>query len=354
MSPMIPEHIHLSHQISPDNAGLRLDKVLAMHFAQHSRARLQQWIEAGFVLVEGNQWRGSDKVKGNERVEIDAPIELCGSWEANHAHPNMPEIAIVYEDDSLIVIDKPAGWVTHPGAGTHVNTVANVLLSRYPELAYVPRAGIVHRLDKDTTGLMVIARTLAAQTDLVQQLAARTVCREYEAIVTGRMIAGGTVDAPIGRSVQNRLRMAVIGNGRSARTHYRVIQRFPAHTHLQLKLETGRTHQIRVHMMHIGYPIIGDPIYGGRFRLFKGASPELNAVLKGLKRQALHARRLTLTHPRTGQILSWESPLPLDIQTLLTALNMPSGDERPLASLAQLAPRAQLASLAQDNASTSP
>jgi 23S rRNA pseudouridine1911/1915/1917 synthase len=233
--------------------------------------------------------------------------------------PQSLPLDIVYEDDSVLVINKPAGLVVHPGAGNVDGTLSNALLHHAPELETVPRAGIVHRIDKDTSGLLVVARNLAAQKSLVEQLQARAFDREYEALTQGVMTAGGTVDAPIGRHPVNRLRQAVVPNGKEAITHYRVLEKFRAHTHIRVKLETGRTHQIRVHMAHIHYPLVGDPVYGGRLRIPAGATAELEAALRGFRRQALHAALLGFVHPRSGEFMSWQAPLPEDMVQLLAA-----------------------------------
>ncbi len=297
-------------------AGLRLDQALARELPQYSRARLQGWIEAGAVQVDGRQLRAKDKVLGGERVEIAARLEVDARVTAE-AQP----LTVVHQDRALFVIDKPAGMVVHPGAGNPRHTLQNALLALDPKLALVPRAGLVHRLDKDTSGLLVVARTPEAHARLVAALAKREIERAYLAICNGVMTGGGTVDAPIGRHRTQRTRMAVRSDGREAVTHYRVVKRFRAHTLVRVQLETGRTHQIRVHLAHIGYPIVGDPVYGGRRRLPAGCSPALAAALKAFPRQALHAARLALTHPMTGRKLEWEAPLPDDMARLLTALD---------------------------------
>jgi 23S rRNA pseudouridine1911/1915/1917 synthase len=298
----------------------RLDQALSELLPEYSRSRLKQWIDEGQVRVNGRVWRPKDKVAGGETVEITATVPRDERWEAE-AIP----LSIVYEDEALLVIDKPAHLVVHPAAGNWEGTLLNALLHHAPELAVVPRAGIVHRLDKDTTGLLVVARTLEAQLSLVQQLQERTVSREYEAIVNGVMTAGGTVDAPIDRHPVDRKRMAVVTSGKPAITHYRVAERFRAHTHVRVKLETGRTHQIRVHMAHVTYPLVGDPVYGGRLRLPRKASESLRALLQGFPRQALHAARLALVHPTLGETMEWSSPLPEDMQGLLAALRADAG-----------------------------
>jgi 23S rRNA pseudouridine1911/1915/1917 synthase len=248
-------------------------------------------------------------------LDLDAEPEVQVTWEAEPI-----SLDIVYEDEHLLVINKPAGLVVHPAAGHADGTLVNALLNHAPEVENLPRAGIVHRLDKDTSGIMVVARSLIAHTSLVDQLQTRTMGREYEAVVVGSLTGGATVDAPIGRHPQDRKRMAVVSSGKPAVTHYRLLERFAAHTHIQCKLESGRTHQIRVHMTHVRHPLVGDPVYGGRLRLPKGTTEELRQALAAFSRQALHARRLTLEHPETGETLSWEVPLPEDMVQLIEAL----------------------------------
>lgn len=300
-----------------DLAGKRLDQVLAILFPDYSRSRLQKWNKAGLVLVDEVALRSKDTVTGGELVEIIVADETETAW-----RPQDIALDVVYEDTSIIVINKPPGMVVHPGAGNYDGTLGNALLHYAPELEKVPRAGIIHRLDKDTSGLLVVARTIAAQTSLVAQLQDRTVSREYRALVFGVMTSGATIDKPIGRHHANRLRMAVTDRGRDAITHYRVNQRYRAHTLVNVKLETGRTHQIRVHMENINYPIVGDPLYGGRLRMSKGCSPELAEKLRGFKRQALHAARLGLTHPLTGDEVEWEAPIPEDMAGLIAAVQL--------------------------------
>ncbi|HBT58216.1 MAG TPA: 23S rRNA pseudouridine(1911/1915/1917) synthase RluD [Pseudomonas sp.] len=309
------DRIRLSAQVSPESGGQRLDQVAAQLFPDYSRSRLQGWIKDGSLLVDGEVKRTRDIVLGGERLELDAEREIQGEWQAEAI-----DLDIIYEDDALLVINKPAGLVVHPAAGHQDGTLLNALLHHAPDLAKVPRAGIVHRLDKDTTGLMVVAKTIEAQTDLVAQLQARTVSREYECVVIGVMTAGGKVDQPIARHGTQRQKMAVVAGGKTAISHYRVINRFRAHTHVKVKLETGRTHQIRVHMSYIHFPLVGDPVYGGRLRIPPGASPELIKELREFPRQALHARRLELEHPTDGRHMSWQVPLPEDMQHLLALL----------------------------------
>jgi len=307
--------IRLRAEVPFELGGQRLDQVAAQLFAEHSRSRLAAWIKDGRLTVDGAALRPRDIVHGGALLELDAEQQAQGEWIAQDI-----ELDIVYEDEQILVLDKPAGLVVHPAAGHADGTLLNALLHHVPGLVNVPRAGIVHRLDKDTTGLMVVAKTLQAQTRLVEQLQARSVSRIYEAIVVGVIIAGGTVEAPIGRHGQQRQRMGVVEGGKPAVSHYRVLERFRAHTHTRIKLETGRTHQIRVHMAHIGYPLVGDPLYGGRFRIPPAASPTLVQALKEFPRQALHARFLELDHPLSGERLKWEAPLPDDLVWLLTLL----------------------------------
>ncbi len=295
-----------------EQSGKRLDQVLSVLFPEYSRSRLQQWLQHGHVQVDGAVWRAKDKVKGGEQVELRAVIER----QVADAPEDLP-LEVVYADAHLIVVNKPAGLVVHPAAGNRAGTLLNALLHYAPELAQLPRAGIVHRLDKDTTGLLVVARTPEAQTKLTTQLQARSVSREYDAVVLGVVVSGGTVNAPLGRHPVERKHMAVRAGGREAITHYRVVEQFRAHTHLRVQLETGRTHQIRVHLAHIHFPIVGDPTYGGRVRLPARAAPEFIAALREFPRQALHAARLSLDHPAHGKRMQWRVPLPQDMQDLL-------------------------------------
>ncbi len=295
--------------------GQRLDQIAAQLFPEHSRSRLAGWIKDGRLTVDGAVLRPRDIVHSGAQLVLEAEQEALGEWLAQDI-----ELEIVYEDEHILVIDKPAGLVVHPAAGHQDGTLLNALLYHVPDIANVPRAGIVHRLDKDTTGLMVVAKTLEAHTKLVAQLQARSVSRIYEAIVIGVITSGGTIDAPIGRHGVQRQKMAVVDAGKVAVSHYRVLERFRAHTHTRVKLETGRTHQIRVHMSHIGYPLVGDPVYGGRFRIPPVASQTLVQTLREFPRQALHARFLELDHPATGVRMKWESPLPEDFLWLLSLL----------------------------------
>jgi 23S rRNA pseudouridine1911/1915/1917 synthase len=302
-------------EIDAPLAGLRLDQALARALPQYSRARLQSWIEAGAVRVDGQVPRARDKVHGGEHVRIEAEIEPETRVQAER----LP-VDVVYKDRGILVVNKPPGLVVHPGAGNASHTLQNALLALDPKLALVPRAGLVHRLDKDTSGLMVVARTPEAHSALVAALAEREIERAYLAVCLGVMTGGGTVDEPIGRHRTQRTRMAVRSDGREAVTHYRVLKRFRGHTLVRAQLETGRTHQIRVHLAHIGYPLVGDPVYGGRRRIPRGASEPLITALDAFKRQALHATHLALAHPLTGKSLEWEAVPPPDMSELLAAL----------------------------------
>jgi len=293
-------------------AGSRLDRALAALFPDFSRTRLQKLLLSGAATVNERPAAPKARVSGGERVAIDALAEAPPAA----LEPEAIALRVVHEDASLMVIDKPAGLVVHPGAGNPRGTLANALLHHHPTLAAVPRAGLIHRLDKDTTGLLLIARTPRAHRMLVEALARRRIAREYQAVVNGRVTAGGRIEAPIGRHPSARTRMAVVGSGRSAVTHYRVQARFAAHTALRVTLETGRTHQIRVHMAHLGHPLVGDPAYG-RLRIPRGASPALAAVLRAFRRPALHAARLAFEHPLSGEALTFTAPLPADLRELL-------------------------------------
>lgn len=316
----MPQTIHLSVSIPESMRGRRLDQALAELVPDYSRSRLQQWIRAGQVALDGRVPKTREIVQGGEQVQIDAEVTVETASKAQAIALN-----VVYEDDDLLVINKPPGLVVHPAAGNPDGTLLNALLYHAPDLAALPRAGIVHRLDKETSGLMMVARNLAAHTRLVAALQARDIGREYLAVVNTVLTAGGTVDAPIGRHPVDRKRMAVVSGGKPAVTHYRVVERFRAHTLVRLRLETGRTHQIRVHMAHIHCPVTGDPVYGGRLRQPRGAGDSLRTVLQGFRRQALHAQRLALQHPGSGEPVSWEAPVPPDMQELIEALREDAG-----------------------------
>ncbi|HVL02629.1 MAG TPA: 23S rRNA pseudouridine(1911/1915/1917) synthase RluD [Dongiaceae bacterium] len=309
------QHIQLQAEVPDSLAGQRLDQVAAELFPDYSRSRLQGWIKNGDLKVDGEVRKTRDKILGGEVLALDTVLVAEESWE-----PQPIALDIIYEDEHLLVINKPVGLVVHPGAGNTDSTLLNALLHHCPDLATLPRAGIVHRIDKDTTGLLVVAKTLKAHTSLVDQLQEKTAYREYEAIVVGVMTGGGKVDEPIGRHPTLRTKQAVSHSGKPAVTHYRVLERFRGHTYIRVQLETGRTHQIRVHMAYIQYALLGDPLYGQRLRLPKGATPELIDALRHFKRQALHARKLGVQHPATGEYLEWETPLPDDFKTMLQVL----------------------------------
>jgi 23S rRNA pseudouridine1911/1915/1917 synthase len=296
-------------------AGQRLDQALALALPQYSRSRLAAWIKEGAVSLDGKPARPRDAVYGGEKAVVRAqPLPDDG------IEPERMPIKVLYRDAHVFVIDKPAGLVVHPGAGNRAHTLQNGLLALDPKLSGVPRAGIVHRIDKDTSGLLVVARSLEAHTALVAALAEHAVVREYVALCVGAMTGGGTVDKPMDRHRTDRLRMAVRADGREAVTHYRLVERFAHHSLLRVTLETGRTHQIRVHMAHIGHPLVGDPLYGGRRQLTAGTDPALREALKTFGRQALHAAKLEFEHPVTGKSISVESPLPRDFTKLLGML----------------------------------
>ncbi len=304
-APTVPDALVLL--VPPECAGLRLDQALARLLPQHSRNRLAQWVREHRVTVEGRPALPRDKLAGGEEIRVE-PIDDPRTL------PHRPQdiaLEIIFEDATILVVDKPAGLVVHPGSGNWEGTMLNALLQHAPQVREVPRAGIVHRLDKDTSGLLVVAKTLTAQTDLVRQLQARTVTREYAAIVHGNLTRSGTVEAPIGRHPVSRTRMAVVARGKSAITHYRVAARYAAATLLCCRLETGRTHQIRVHLASIGHALVGDPVYGKRTG--KGNALEFH-------RQALHAQKLGLVHPQTREPMTWEAPLPADMRDLITRL----------------------------------
>lgn len=309
------DQINQTVEVPRELGNKRLDQVAAQLFPDFSRSRLQQWIKEGELTVDGDVWRGRDKLIGGEILTLETELQAEGHWQAEDI-----SLDILYEDDHILVLNKQAGLVVHPAAGNHTGTLLNGLLHHAPELKTIPRAGIVHRLDKDTTGLMVVAKTLQAQGHLVAQLQDRSMGREYEAIVQGVMTGGGTVTEPIGRHGTQRTKMAVNPLGKEAVTHYRVLHKFPTHTYIRCKLETGRTHQIRVHMAHIAHPLVGDATYAGRTRLTKGVTPELRNALQHFPRQALHARQLGMIHPATEEYCEWQVELPQDFEDLLDVL----------------------------------
>jgi len=316
------ETISLQATVPFELSGSRLDQIAAELFPDYSRSRLQSWIKSGQLTVNDAQRKPKEKLNGGEQLKIEATEVNNDEWVAQDI-----ALDIVYEDDDILVINKAAGLVVHPAAGHQSGTLLNALLHHAPDMAHLPRAGIVHRLDKDTTGLMVVAKNLMAQNALVEQLQDRSMGREYEAVSVGVMTGGGKVDAPIGRHAKDRKRMTVTDTGsKPAVTHYRVLQRYRGHTHIRCKLETGRTHQIRVHMAHINYPLVGDPVYGGRMRLPAGCTETLKDLLRSFGRQALHAKRLELCHPATGDMMEWEVDLPEDFLHLLDVLKTDQED----------------------------
>ncbi len=296
-------------------AGRRFDAVLAELFPAYSRSRLAEWIKSGDALLDGRQVRPRDPVHGGESVSLCVVLDV-----QTLSEPEDISLDVLYEDEHVIVVDKPAGLVVHPGAGNPTGTLVNALLHRDPSLNALPRAGIVHRLDKDTSGVMVVARSLPAHTALVAQLSSREVHRQYLAVVVGALVSGGTANLAIDRHPRDRIRMAVREDGREAVTHYRLRERFRAHTLLECRLETGRTHQIRVHMAHLKHPILGDPIYGGSLKLPKGATTELIETLRGFKRQALHAETLEFALPLSGEPVRCTAPVPADMRALVARL----------------------------------
>jgi 23S rRNA pseudouridine1911/1915/1917 synthase len=312
---MTDESTQHGGQVPDELAGQRLDQALARMFPDYSRSRLKAWLLDGSVLVDGAPWRPRDRVQGGETVVVTVSVDA-----AVRAEPEAMPLDVVFEDEDLLVINKPAGLVVHPGAGNARGTLMNGLLAHAPQLETLPRAGIVHRLDKDTSGLLLVAKSIPAHTALVRELAERSISRQYLAICSGVLTGGGTIDAAIGRHPVDRTRMAVREDGRPAVTHYTVIERFRAHTYVNVVLETGRTHQIRVHFAYRRHPLLGDPVYGGRLALPAGASEALRDALRSFRRQALHAARLELRHPVAGEALAFEVPPPGDFQSLLRTL----------------------------------
>lgn len=314
--------INTSFDVPESLAGKRVDQVLAQCLSDYSRSRLQHWLKSGFIQLDGRIPKPKEKVSGGERITVQLKEALEDqtqeAWQAQEIPLN-----IVYEDESVIVINKPAGLVVHPGAGNSDGTLVNALLHHAPELSKLPRAGIIHRIDKDTTGILVIARNLVAHHHLTKQLQDREFNREYQAIVGGVMTAGGTIDAPIGRHPTQRIKMAVLDEGHTAKeaiTHYRVEKKFRSHTLINVKLETGRTHQIRVHMAYIKYPILGDPVYAGRLRIPAEASEQFIEAIRSFKRQALHAKTLGFIHPEKDEYMEWSVELPEDMRQIISLL----------------------------------
>lgn len=323
------ETLELTAVVPASLHGERFDQAASALFPDYSRSRLQAWIRGGQLLCEGQILRPRDKVEEGFQLVLSAELAAEVNWQ-----PEAIELDILHEDESILVLNKPAGLVVHPAAGHAAGTLVNALLAHAPELARLPRAGIVHRLDKDTSGLMVVARTLAAHNHLVGQLQERTVSREYTAVCVGVLTGGGTIDEPIGRHPKQRKKMAVVATGgKPAVTHYRVTRRFAHHTQVRVNLETGRTHQIRVHLAHRHYPLVGDPVYGGRPRIPAGASQVLIDTLRAFRRQALHARALGLIHPGRGEQMHFECDLPQDLDRLLEVLGREDSgraDDQPL------------------------
>lgn len=309
------QQVRLSAVAGKRLAGSRLDQAAAELFADFSRARLQKWIRQGRLTVDGQAVKPTFRICGGEHLVLRAELEADGTVE-----PEPIPLDVIYSDEDLIVVNKPAGLVVHPAAGNPDGTLQNALLHLDPQLATLPRAGIVHRLDKETSGVMVVAHSLRAHASLVEQLQQRTMSRIYRAVARGVLVADGTVDAPIGRHPRDRKRMAVVASGRPAVSHYRVLRRFAGATYLEVALESGRTHQIRVHMAHMGHPLVGDPVYGRSPVKTRGQPPELSAVLRAFPRQALHARTLTLTHPASGETMHFQAPPPADFERLLADL----------------------------------
>jgi len=302
--------------IIPDRLiGSRLDAAISEMLPELSRNKITSWIKSGEILIDSNPFKPKEKVLGGEIIEMNVSPEENTNWIAEDI-----KLDIVYEDDEILVLNKPPGIVTHPGAGNTHGTLANGILFARPELNQIDRAGIVHRLDKDTSGLMVVAKTDSAKLSLIKQLESRSVSREYTAIVYSSMVTGGVVDAPIGRDSVNRQKQAVIKSGKPAITHFRIIEKFKNFTLIKAILETGRTHQIRVHMSHIGHPLLGDFTYGGKVKFPKGANEELKVAIKEFSRQALHAKKLSIKHPIDNKELSWKSKLPEDLENMINIL----------------------------------
>ncbi len=316
---MAPDN-KITGQIPTDYSGMRLDKALSLLYPEHSRSTIQKWLKDALVTVDDEILPQKQKIQGGEQIEIQLPEQRPQTWQAEKI-----DLDIVYQDNDILVISKPAGLVVHPGAGNPDGTLMNGLLYLNPDLFDLPRAGIIHRLDKDTSGLMVIALNESSRLRLVEQLQARNVTRQYLTIVNGVPISGGTIDASISRHPSDRKRMTVNSSGKDAISHYRVAEKFANHSLLKVKLETGRTHQIRVHMQHIGFPVVGDPVYGQRLTIPKNASEELALCLKNFKRQALHAEQLSFTHPAAQKHMSFSQQLPDDMQELLTLLKANRG-----------------------------
>lgn len=312
---MQPEIVQRQAEVTLEQAGWRFDRAAAALFPEYSRSRLQSWITDENLLLNGEVAPTREIVDMGDLLSIDVEVEAETTDQAEAM-----DLDIVFEDDHLLVVNKPAGLVVHPGAGNTSGTLVNGLLHHAPQTAQLPRAGLVHRIDKDTTGLLVVAKTIESHTVLVEALQNREITREYEAIVRGVFVSGGTIDEPISRDPRDRTKMKITPGGRESLTRYRILERFRDHSRLRLKLETGRTHQIRVHMAWIRHPLVGDPVYGGRMALPKGLGEHARDEMRKFRRQALHARKLGLIHPVTGESLTWQVPPPEDMQQLIMAL----------------------------------
>ena len=307
--------LSLQFQLDESYLGQRIDQVSALVWTDFSREKLKQWLKEGHLLVNGNTVKPKYKCEGNELLTLEVELEA-----QTRSLPEDIPLNIVYEDDDIMVINKPVGMVVHPGAGNSSGTLVNAILHHYPKSAELTRAGLVHRIDKDTSGLLVVAKNLESQFSLSKQLAKKSVYRVYDLVVYGNIIAGGTIDEPIKRHPVDRVKMAVLPGGKEAVTHYNVKERFQNFTRIQARLETGRTHQIRVHLMYIGHGLVGDPVYMPRVRMPAGASQLLDDTLRGFKRQALHAVQLGLVHPRTGEDMMFDAPWPEDFNHLVEVL----------------------------------
>lgn len=310
------EKIRDSGRAGRDLAGKRLDQVAAILFPEHSRARLQKWILSGELTVDGSKSKATYRITGGEQLNLDARVEKQES-----VKPQDIPLDVIHADQDLIVLNKPAGLVVHPAAGNPDGTLQNALLHFDPGLAALPRSGIVHRLDKETSGVMVVARSLRAHTSLVDQLQSRTMSRKYRAVANGEIRLGGCIDAPIGRHPRDRKKMAVVHSGKPAVSHYRILRRFLGATYVEVALESGRTHQIRVHMAHIGHPLAGDPVYGRPLKNRRKLPPVLVEMIRAFPRQALHAFELSLIHPGERNTMSFNAPLPEDFEALLAGLD---------------------------------
>lgn len=316
------EHIQKQIIVPREHHGQRIDSVIAQLVPEYSRSIISSWIKTGAVTVNKKSCKPKDKIMGGDLIDINVDFTHQDT-DTNFAQCEAEDIPldVVYEDDDVLVINKPAGLVVHPGAGNREHTLVNALLHHAPSLHHLPRAGIIHRLDKDTTGLLIVAKTLIAHTSLIRQMQARDIQRHYITLVQGHVISGGTVDTGFGRHPRNRLKMAVIGQGRQAITHYTVNKQYHDFTLLDVSLMTGRTHQIRVHLSYINHPVVGDMLYSGRMRIPQNASDELRTMIQQFKRQALHACSISFSHPQTNQELTFEAPLPDDFKLLLNVLD---------------------------------